>query len=97
PPSHPGPTLPELGPGYGDGVTPNPRRAAAALLALAIVLLAPAPARADPPERLDTQVTDSADALGSGRAAVDSALAKLQTDTGLQLFVVFVESFDGTA
>lgn len=45
--------------------------------------------------RLAAQVTDDAGALGSGTAAVDTALAKLRTDTGIQLFVVFVESFDG--
>ena len=71
------------------------RRALLALTAVAALLLAPAPALADPPTRLATQVTDRADALTSGRAAVDQALSKLQADTGIQLFVVFVESFDG--
>lgn len=63
------------------------------LLVLALVLL-PAPARADPPARLATQVTDAAGVL-TDRAAVDEALATLRDKTGIQLFVVFVDSFDG--
>ncbi|MFI7541611.1 TPM domain-containing protein [Actinoplanes sp. NPDC049599] len=66
------------------------------LIALLIVLLAPAPARADAPLRLPTQVTDEAGALGGRAAEVRTALSRLQSDTGIQLFVVFVESFDGT-
>ncbi|AGL14767.1 hypothetical protein L083_1257 [Actinoplanes sp. N902-109] len=65
------------------------------LLTLAFVLF-PAPARADPPARLATQVTDDAGVLGSGRTQVDAALSKLQDRTGIQLFVVLVDSFDGT-
>ena len=64
------------------------------LLALAAVLI-PLPARADPPSRLATQVTDAAGVLGGDRAAVTSSLTSLQQRTGVQLFVVFVESFDG--
>ncbi|BCJ51998.1 hypothetical protein Asp14428_34730 [Actinoplanes sp. NBRC 14428] len=64
------------------------------LLILALVLI-PAPARADPPGRLATQVTDDAGALG-GRAEIDRALASLQRETGIQLFVVLVDSFDDT-
>jgi hypothetical protein len=66
------------------------------LLAVLAVLLVPAPAWAEPPSRLAAQITDHAGALGSEAAAVDTALARLRTDTGIQLFVVFVESFDGT-
>ncbi|MEV6637403.1 TPM domain-containing protein, partial [Actinoplanes sp. NPDC051470] len=72
------------------------RRGLLALVALAAVLLPPAPAQADQPFRLATQVVDRAGALGGERATADAALARLQTDTGIQLFVVFVESFDGT-
>src|SRR5918998_6808431 len=75
---------------------PPARRSLFALLALVPVLLAPSPALADPPGRLPTQVTDRAEALDGGRPAAESALARLQSDTGIQLFVVFVESFDGT-
>ena len=64
------------------------------LLALAAVLI-PVPARADPPSRLATQVTDASGVLGGDRTAVTTALDTLQQRTGIQLFVVFVDSFDG--
>ncbi|GAA3338328.1 hypothetical protein GCM10020358_18030 [Amorphoplanes nipponensis] len=66
------------------------------LIAVLALLLVPAPARADAPMRLPTQVTDEAGALGVRAAAVDTALARLRSETGIQLFVVFVDSFDGT-
>ncbi|MFI5936782.1 TPM domain-containing protein [Actinoplanes sp. NPDC051494] len=66
------------------------------LLIVAFILF-PAPAWADAPARLPGQVTDTTGALGTGRASVDSALAALREKTGIQLFVVFVDSFDGTA
>lgn len=81
---------------YRERVIPTARRLAAGLLALAVLGLWAAPARADAPGRLAAQVTDRAGVLGGGRASVDSALARLQSDAGVQLFVVFVESFDGT-
>jgi len=65
------------------------------LVLVPVLLAVPAPARADAPMRLPAQVTDEAGALGSQAAAVDTALAQLQADTGIQLFVVFVDSFDG--
>jgi hypothetical protein len=71
------------------------RRVLPVLLAILAAVLCGAPAGADPPGRLATQVTDTVGALGSGRPAVDSALDRLRTDTGIQLFVVFVGSFDG--
>ena len=67
-----------------------------ALAVLAAVLSATT-ARADAPARLDTQVTDRVGALSNGRTTVDEALARLEADAGLELFVVFVDSFDGTA
>jgi hypothetical protein len=76
-----------------------PRRAVAAPLAALLVLvgalLLPAAALAQAPERLATQVTDQAGVLRDP-SAVDAALGKLQRDTGIQLFVVLVDSFDGT-
>ena len=66
------------------------------LLIVLALLLVPAPARADAPLRLPIQVTDEAGALRSRSGDVDAALRKLQSDTGIQLFVVFVDSFDGT-
>jgi len=71
------------------------RRAVPALLAILAAVLWAAPVRAEPPGRLATQVTDKVGALASGRSEVDAALARLQADTGIQLFVVFVDSFDG--
>ena len=82
---------------YRERVMLTARRLAAGLLVLcALIVAAPAPAQADPPSRLATQVTDRVGALTAGRSEVDAALARLGTDTGLQLFVVFVDSFDGT-
>jgi hypothetical protein len=75
-------------------VTLIPRRSLAALFALAAVMLVPGVAWAQAPERLASQVTDEAGVLDD-RAAVDDALGNLQKDTGIQLFVVLVDSFDG--
>ncbi|HEY7272611.1 MAG TPA: TPM domain-containing protein, partial [Actinoplanes sp.] len=72
------------------------RRALPALLAIFAAVLWAAPVSADPPSRLATQVTDTVGALSSGRSEVDAALERLRADTGIQLFVVFVDSFDGT-
>ncbi|GAB2598887.1 hypothetical protein Aab01nite_75060 [Paractinoplanes abujensis] len=71
------------------------RRVVLPLVAAAAVVLMAGPAGAQAPERLATQVTDQAGALRD-RGAVDAALSDLQERTGLQLFVVLVESFDGT-
>ncbi|WP_308208514.1 TPM domain-containing protein [Paractinoplanes aksuensis] len=65
------------------------------LAALGAVALLALPAAAQAPERLATQVTDPGGVL-SDRAGVDTALAELQDRTGIQLFVVLVDSFDGT-
>ena len=46
--------------------------------------------------RLDDQVTDEVGALDGRRDEANDALARLREETGLQLFVVFVDSFDGT-
>ncbi|MDY7089583.1 MAG: TPM domain-containing protein, partial [Actinomycetota bacterium] len=64
------------------------------LVAAAAVVLMAGPATAQAPERLAAQVTDQAGVLGD-RGAVDAALSDLQEKTGLQLFVVMVDSFDG--
>lgn len=52
-------------------------------------------AHADPPLRAADQITDNADALASGEGDVRDALEELRADDGTQLFVVFVDSFDG--
>ncbi len=62
-------------------------------VAVSALLFVPAPARADAPARLATQVTDPAGVLDS---SVAPALRELSDKTGIQLFVVFVPSFDGT-
>lgn len=47
------------------------------------------------PRRLDGQVTDDVGALDGRTGEVDDALRRLQDETGLQLFVVYVRSFGG--
>jgi hypothetical protein len=57
--------------------------------------LAP-PAGAQPPAQLSDYVTDNAHALlGSGRAAVNSAIDRLYTDRHIRLWVVYVDDFSG--
>lgn len=51
---------------------------------------------AAPPLKLDSgMVTDDADVLGSDLSAVEAALDTLESEHGIQLFVVYVETFDG--
>ena len=45
--------------------------------------------------RLDNQITDRVGALGARRGEVATALSALRSQSGLQLFVVYVRSFDG--
>jgi hypothetical protein len=73
------------------------RRSLVALGLLAgLLLVGGAPALAEPPFRVDDQLTDRADALsGSEESEVEQALDQLREDDGTQLFVVFVDSFDG--
>lgn len=54
-------------------------------------------AHADDPVTLsrDGQITDPVDALGDREGAVADALARLDDDTGQQLFVVYVRDFSG--
>ncbi|SNY64802.1 TPM domain-containing protein [Paractinoplanes atraurantiacus] len=72
-----------------------PRRAVSFLIALSTVLLVAPPALAEAPQRLDMQVTDASGWIDN-RAPVDNALQDLQDKTGIQLWVVLVDSFDGT-
>jgi hypothetical protein len=72
--------------------------------ALGLVLLAVAaltmthPAYAEPPLRLDGQVTDNAAALGAGDLErITEALGRLRAENGTQVFVVYVDSFDGAS
>jgi uncharacterized membrane protein YgcG len=64
------------------------------LAVMALVGIAAGPAVADPPIRVDGQITDQVGALQAGGPAVDAALAQLQEDEGTRLFVVFVHTFD---
>lgn len=66
------------------------------LVVLTAGLLASPVVAAEPPFRLPTQVTDNAGALSaSDRDEVQSALDRLYDGKRVQLFVVFVDSFDG--
>ncbi|RWA15153.1 hypothetical protein MBRU_11070 [Mycolicibacterium brumae DSM 44177] len=67
------------------------------LLAVLMTALLAAPAAlAEPPMRLNTYVTDSAGVLsGSQRSEVGDAVDTLFDKTGIKLWVVYVEDFDG--
>jgi uncharacterized membrane protein YgcG len=70
------------------------RRLPVVLGATALVLLSGGPALAEEPFLIDEQVVDEAGVLGD-ESDIDAALDELQTEDGTQLFVVFVDSFDG--
>ncbi len=74
----------------------------AALAAMALLcggLLAGAPAAAavgsEEPFRVQSQLTDQVGAVEGREAEVADALTRLQRDTGVQLFVVYVDGFSG--
>ena len=70
--------------------------ATALLTGLALLGAAPAAAvRQEAPLRVPGQVTDQVGALEGREGEVDEALARLQRDTGVQLFVVYVADFSG--
>jgi hypothetical protein len=72
------------------------RRLPVVLGATALLLLSGGPALAEDPFRLDEQVVDEAGVLdGAEESEVGDALDALQSEDGTQLFVVFVDSFDG--
>src|SRR3954454_23343665 len=56
-----------------------------------------APALAVAPFALSEQITDQVDALGSSTSDVQDALDQLRQDKGIELFVVYVDSFDGAS
>lgn len=73
-----------------------PRLLSLLLVAVTAGVLGAPAAAAEPPFRVPTQVTDNAGALsGSERDEVQTALDRLYDDKRVQLFVVFVDSFDG--
>jgi uncharacterized membrane protein YgcG len=66
------------------------------LLALSVVALTAVPVVGAPPLRLDAGlVTDDANVLGSQTADVEAALEQLNDEHGVQVFVAYVNSFDG--
>jgi uncharacterized membrane protein YgcG len=63
---------------------------------LAVLALSAGIAAAEPPGRLDDRVTDRAGVLGPGQAEeIEAAVQELRAEDDVDLFVVFVESFDG--
>jgi hypothetical protein len=70
-----------------------------AALALGLAVLAPAAAQADEPVDLaGAYVLDNSDVLSTAEESrVEESLDRLYADTGMQLFVVYVDSFDGAA
>ena len=71
------------------------RLLAAVLAAIGLVVLGGASALADAPFDVPDQITDRADVLGDTGPLQDD-LDALQRDHELQLFVVYVDSFDGS-
>jgi uncharacterized protein YukE len=69
--------------------------AAAAAGAAVVALTVPGIAAAEPPLRLPSEITDEVGALGGDEPAVQDALDRLREEDQVQLFVVYVESFDG--
>ena len=62
--------------------------------ASALLAVGAGPALAEDPLRLEDQIVDEAGVLGDG-AEVDAALDALQSEDGIQLFVVTVDDFGG--
>ncbi len=60
------------------------------------VLLGPGVAHAeDPPDLSGAMILDTSGVLASGQADVQTALDRLESETGVQMFVVIVDRFDG--
>ena len=67
----------------------------AGAIAVAAVMLLPATASAEPPFRVPSQITDRAGALtGNDQADVQAALDQLTSEDNVNLFVVYVDTFD---
>ncbi len=68
----------------------------ASVVALVLLVLGGmSSALADPPLRLDGQITDQVGALGTAGPQVRDAIERLRAENGTQLYVVYVSSFDG--
>jgi uncharacterized membrane protein YgcG len=73
------------------------RRLLVVLGVLALLALSGGTAMADAPFRVEEQVVDRVGALSGNESQVDDALEQLRAEDGTQLFVVFVNSFDGAS
>lgn len=71
------------------------RAALIALLALVSLTALTAPAHAADPLDVQGEITDQVGALAGQEPEVQAALDRLSADTPLQLFVVYVDSFNG--
>lgn len=67
----------------------------AASIGLAVALMSGSQAFAEPPLTLSSQVTDSASVLGSRQPEITQRLTELQRSDGIQLYVAYVNTFDG--
>ena len=72
------------------------RRAVVVSGALALAVSTAGPAWAAPPLEVTGQVTDQAAALGDGEEAAQQAAESLAAETDVDLYTVFVPSFDAT-
>ena len=70
------------------------RRLCVVLGVLVVLVLTGGPAYAVPPFRLTDQIVDQVGVLDGTMAEVEAALDDLRQDTGTQLYVTFVSSFD---
>jgi uncharacterized membrane protein YgcG len=70
------------------------RRAVVVSGAVAVALSTAAPAWGEPPLEVSEHITDRAAALGDGGAAARQAAASLAAETDIDLYAVFVPSFD---
>lgn len=77
-------------------IAPGLRRLAAGLAVVTIVgLTGSGPAAAEPPFRLPNQITDQSGVLsGSDRSDIQAALDQLSTEDNIDLWVVYVDTFD---
>lgn len=88
-----------VSPLFDAGRRPRGVRVAVALVVSALfaclAALAAPTASAEPPSRLQEQVTDTVGALDGDAARIEERLAELRSTDQVQLWVTFVESFDG--
>lgn len=85
-----------------EGDTAKPRQGWWPTMTVAVVLflaaaMAPLTATAAEPFALPDQITDQVSALEGQTTGVQGALDDLETTDGIRMWVVFVETFDGTS